>query len=304
MTQSKFEYPTNQRFKIFYILARIVVFCAGLLPRRVCLAMGRGLGHLGFKLMKSRAQVALDNLTLVYGTAMTPQERLRIASANFAHLGAMFFECFHYLAHTEKISKYLTVRGEEHLKAVLAQGKGAVAFSGHMGNFLLMTVGVGWVSNSKFIFRDPSDKDVSALYTWIRERGHSPVIADNPRHRCAYYSNAHLKSGGLLGVLIDQVENGGVYVDFMGQKAGSTVGAAKLALISGAPLLPCFCVRKPDSTLEVTFGPEFVIPRDRPNDPECLAEIVGNMNKEVEKWVRQYPEQWFWGHRRWRQWRK
>jgi Kdo2-lipid IVA lauroyltransferase/acyltransferase len=303
MENSK-PYPKNFRFLILFAVLRWVVFFAGCLPRSLCLAFGRGLGHLAFALMKSRAQVALENLELVYGSEMSPQQKRKLASRNFAHLGGVFFECFHYLAHVGSISRYLKVRGEEHLKKALEQGKGAVVFSAHMGNFLLQTVGVGWHADSKFIFRDPSDKDVSALYTWIRERGHSPVIADNPRHRCAYHSHAHLRSGGVLGVLIDQVENGGVYVDFMGHKAGSTVGAAKLALISGAPLIPCFCIRKPDSTLEVTFGPEFIIPRERPNDPEVLAQIVGDMNAEVGKWVRQYPEQWFWGHRRWRQWRK
>jgi Kdo2-lipid IVA lauroyltransferase/acyltransferase len=297
-------YPHGLRFGLLYGALRLVVFLAGCLPRRLCLRLGRGLGHVGFELMQSRAQVATDNLTLVYGETMSAEQKRKLASGNFAHLGAMFFECFHYLAHVKKIRRYLTVRGEEHLKAALAQGKGVVAFSGHVGNFLLMTVGVGWQGDSRFIFRNPSDADVSELYRWIRERGHSPVIADNPRHRCAYYANAHLRAGGILGVLIDQVENGGVYVDFMGQRAGSTVGAAKLALISGAPLVPVHCVRKPDSTLEVVFGPEYVIPRDRPNDPACLAEIIEGMNKEVGTWVYQHPDQWFWGHRRWRQWRK
>jgi KDO2-lipid IV(A) lauroyltransferase len=297
-------YPKNFRFRSFYLILRWVVFLAGCLPRRLCLALGRGLGHLGFALMKSRAQVAMENLSLVYGERLTHAQKRKIASGNFAHLGAVFFECFHYLAHVKRISRYLTVTGEEHLKAALAQGRGAVLFSAHMGNFLLMTVGVGWVSNAKFIFREPSDSDLVALYRWIRERGGAVTIADNPRHRCAYYANAHLRAGGVLGVLIDQVENGGVYVDFMGNKAGSTVGAAKLALISGAPLVPMHCERRPDSTLEVVFGPEYAIPRDRPDDPACLAEIVGGMNAEVGKWVYQNPEQWFWGHRRWRQWRK
>ncbi|NTV53726.1 MAG: hypothetical protein HGA76_12080, partial [Candidatus Firestonebacteria bacterium] len=253
-------YPIQLRFRTLYSLLRVVVFLAGCLPRRFCLLIGRGVGHLAFALMKSRAQVALENLTLVYGEGLTAAQKRKLASGNFAHLGAVFFESFHYLAHTRRLSRYLTVRGEEHLKRALAQGKGAVLFSAHLGNFLLMTVAVGWLANSKFIFRDPGDKDVSEIYRWIRERGHSPVIADNPRHRCAYYANAHLRAGGVLGVLIDQVENGGVYVDFMGHKAGSTVGAAKLALISGAPLLPMHCVRKPDSTLEAIFGPEYVIP--------------------------------------------
>jgi Kdo2-lipid IVA lauroyltransferase/acyltransferase len=68
--------------------------------------------------------------------------------------------------------------------------------------------------------------------------------------------------------------------------------------------VPMHCVRRPDSTLEVIFGPEYRIPRDKPDDPAALAKIVEGMNAEVGQWVRQTPTQWFWGHRRWRQWRK
>jgi KDO2-lipid IV(A) lauroyltransferase len=112
-----------------------------------------------------------------------------------------------------------------------------------------------------------------------------------------------LRKQGVLGVLIDQVENGGVYVDFMGHPAGSTIGAASLALKTGAPLLPMHCVRQRDGKLKVIIEPEFTIRREGPEE-ELVPEAVAAMNRVVERWVREHPEQWFWGHRRWRKWRK
>ena len=76
------SHPKNLRFRFFYILLRTLVFLAGCLPRRFCLFLGRGLGHLAFALMKSRAQVAMENLTLVYGETKTPAEKQKLASGN------------------------------------------------------------------------------------------------------------------------------------------------------------------------------------------------------------------------------
>lgn len=284
------------------VLFFFVFFC-GLLPRRVCLLLGRGAGRLAFALMRERAQVALDNLKLIYGDSLPEQERLRLAKANFAHIGAMFFEIFHFLLYPPRLVNFLEITGKENLRLALEQGKGVILFSAHMGNFVLMAPLLAFLAGVKFLFRDPSDPAVSELYRWMRQRSNIDTIPDNPRHRCAYLCNRQLKAGNVLGILIDQVETGGIYVDFMGQPAGSTVGAARLAQICGSPLVPIHCVRMEDSRLKVIIEPEFVIPREGPPE-EQLPKIVASMNRVVEGWVREHPEQWFWAHRRWRAWRK
>ncbi|MCK5241577.1 hypothetical protein KAR34_03915 [bacterium] len=285
-------------------LAKGIILLMGIVPHSVCLAMGSALGRLVFQKNKSRRQVAIDNLTMIYGTAMTPEEREKVARANFAHLGGSGFELLHAAGKNRRQQdKLIQVSGQEHLQAALTQGKGVVVFSAHMGNFYLLGMALSRISRVKFLFRDSTDSLVSKIYGWVIHRLGIEVIADNPRNVCAMQSFLHLRSGGVLGILIDQVETGGVYVDFMGKPAGSTLGAANMSLRRKAPLVPVHCYRTADKKIKVAIEPEFTILRHGKTD-ELVEPAVAGMNTVVEKWVRKNPAQWFWGHRRWRAWRK
>jgi len=286
------------------LLAKLFVGLFIFIPRPVCLALARAFGRLMFGAMKERAQVAVDNLALIYGDAMPPKERVRLARENFAHLSEVFFEILHVVARRQRLDKIITVEGLENLQAALGQGRGAVFFSAHLGNFLLMTPPLMKLGNIKFVFRDPAEPKAAEIYTWARNRMGVRVIADNPREKCALQCFKQIRSKGVVGILIDQVENGGVWVDFMGQPAGSTIGAVSVALRTGAPLLPLRCLRLPDRRLKVEIGPEFAVQREGAPEEELITRAVTATNAVVGQWVREHPEQWLWGHRRWRKWRK
>lgn len=286
-------------FSAFFCLKTAV----GVLPRAWAQGLGRALGRLGFRVLKSRAQVAEDNLRLIYGDRMSEAERTALARNNFAHLGAAILEIVHQLTWTVRRNRaWLVVDGREHLQRALDQGRGVILFSGHLGNFILMGAALRDVLDLKWLFRDPGDPDLSFVYGWVRKRLGIEIIPDNPRDKSAFLCGMHLKRRKLLGIFIDQVENGGVYIDFMGHRAGSTIAAARLARMSGAPLVPVHCVRLPDGRLKVVIEAEFPLPPSGSGDDP--APDVEAMNAVIENWVRACPEQWLWGHRRWRQWRK
>lgn len=279
----------------------IVIFAV--FPRTWILAWGRGTGRLMFRLLGMRAQVALDNLKLVYGDTLTPERRLTLARANFAHLGEVIFEIVHTVGRPGRLRKFLRIEGEEHLRQAVLAGKGAVMFSAHLGNFILMGGLHSPEFRIKYLMRVPGDRKAANLYLWAIKRLGIQTIPDNPREQSGYLCFKHLKKQGVLGILIDQVETGGIYVDFLGNPAGSSLGAVSLALRSGAPLLALRCVRLPDKTLRVSIGPELAIRRNGELN-ELVKEAVAETNRIVGEWVREYPEQWFWAHRRWRAWRK
>lgn len=291
------------RYVLMSLITRCVMGLLVVLPKAWVLACGRSLGRFAFRRMKSRQQVAVDNLQMIYGDAMNPEARQQLARENFAHLGGMLLECLQAAGAPRRLSRWIRLEGEEHLQAALAKGKGVILFSGHVGNFVLMAAAVVPFCSLSFLFREPSQRDVARLYRWLVGRLGIGLIADNPRHACAVQMLKHIKSGGTVGMLIDQVETGGLYVDFMGKPAGSSLGAANLALRTGAPLVPIHCVRLPDGMLKAVVEPELAVkPTDSKRD--AVTHVVAATNQKVAEWVWANPEQWFWGHRRWRAWRK
>jgi KDO2-lipid IV(A) lauroyltransferase len=267
---------------ILFVLAKGFIFGIALLPHRLVLIIGAALGKLVFLLAKSRRQVAIENFQMIYGDTLTSGERKKWAKANFAHLGGSALEIFYVAGKSpRKQEKIIRIYGAEHLAAAVDQGKGAVVFSAHMGNFYLMGMAVARLGHVKFLIRNPSAPLISRIYNWILQRLQIQVINDNPRNECAMQSFLHLRSGGVLGVLIDQVETGGIYVDFMGKPAGSTLGAANMALRRQAPLIPVSCYRASDGRINVEIEPEFVIPRQGKLEYLLEPAVVG-MNKVVE----------------------
>ncbi len=290
----------------YYMLKGLIMGLLGimkLVPHRLCLLLGRALGGWLFRLMKSRAQVALDNLALIYGQQLTPLQQQQLASNNFRHLGAGAMELLYLAANPNRLDRLVQLDGQQHLAQALGAGHGAVIFSGHLGNFYVLAAALSRQHHVKFLYRRPSQPWVADLYDWLLGRIGLQAIADNPRHLCAYHAYAHLKKQGVLGVLIDQVESGGVLVDFMGQPARSSLGAGNMVLKSQAALVPAFCYREPKNTLRVVLEPALEVPATGSYE-ERLEHIVRSTNQQVAQWVWRYPEQWFWGHRRWRQWRK
>ncbi|MBN1595408.1 hypothetical protein JW933_05730 [candidate division FCPU426 bacterium] len=289
---------------ILFALARLFIRAVGLLPHRLVLASGAALGRLAFHILHSRRQVALDNLQLIYGDKLEPAARIKMARDNFAHLGGAALEVMYAAGCSiRRQEKLYRLTGEKNLTALLAQGRGGVLFSGHLGNFYIMGMAMAKLCNVKFIFREPSHPLAARIYLWIIKRLGIGVIADNPRNQCAMKCFLHLRSQNILGVLIDQVETGGAYVDFMGKPAGTILGAANMALKMNAPLLPVHCYRQADNVLQVEIMPEFIIRREGRLE-DLLIPAVAAMNKVVGDWVFCNPTQWFWGHRRWRRWKK
>ncbi|MCD4813951.1 hypothetical protein K8S19_09710 [bacterium] len=288
---------------VLFFLAKLVIYFFSWVPRWLCLWAGGRIGSLLYFKMRSRRQVALDNLKLVYKDTLSEQAQSRIARANFMHLGAAFLEIAHAAGNPKKLKNFITLEGLEHLHAALAKKKGAVVFGGHLGNFMLMPSLFARLVDLKFLFREPTEPLGAKIYRWVIGRFEIGLIPDNPRHVCAMKSFQHLKKEKPLGILIDQVETGGLYVDFLGHPAGSILGAANMALKTGAAMVPVQCFRKPNSKLVVRIYPEFELMRDG-EESARVEDTVARTNALIGTWVLENPEQWFWGHRRWRSWKK
>lgn len=191
----------------------------------------------------------------------------------------------------------IEIIGREHIERIVAAGGPAIVITGHFGNWELAGAMCSYLGMPlKVIFRPAQNALVNRLFVWTRRHftgGTLPKGKD-----AAAGALKHLREGGVLGVLIDQKLNEGVSVPFLGRDAMTSPVAARLAIRFRCPLVPVRAERIKGTRYRITFYPPMNLPDtgDRNQDIETL---LLDMNRILESWVRERPDQWFWVHKRW-----
>ena len=110
-----------------------------------------------------------------------------------------------------------------------------------------------------------------------------------------------LRNNELLFIPLDQNAGsaGSVFVDFFGQKAATAVGPVIFARRTGAPILPMFIVRR-DNDMHKIIVDAPIRMEEKENDEITIQHNISRITKVIEKYVRQYPHEWGWMHRRWK----
>jgi len=271
---------------------------AGLLRPWSVRAIGNGLGSLFYACSSRYRKVALANLRAAFAGDKSESEIRKIAKQVYRHFARGAVEFFYLLALSpEQIDAMIDLEGREHLDAALAQGRGCIIITAHYGNWELLArklVIEGYKVN--VIARDSDDPGMTGITTRIRESGGYTVFdKDQP----LIGALRALKKNEILGILPDQNESGGIFVDFFGRPAATATGPAAFSLKSGAPMMPVFAPRKPDGRYKATAYPpiDFAPSGDEQHDIRALTTL---MNQAIEREVRSNPSQWLWLHDRWK----
>ncbi len=267
------------------------------LPRRAVLALGRGLGLLLFRLSARHRRIALDNLEIAFGREKTAGERLAIARAAFGHFGRVTLETIKFAHYSRThVLDLIEIEGREHLERALARGKGVLAFTAHYGNWETLVAALSPMGTLHVIARHLDNRLIDRRLTAVRTRMGGGVIdkigASRPILRA-------LKSGGIMGILIDQnvLRSEAVFVDFFGRQAATTPGPAFFHILTGAPLVPVFC-RPRGSAFRCKILPPLDIPLSGRRADDVLK-ITQICTKIIEDEIRGEPEWWLWMHKRW-----
>jgi len=191
--------------------------------------------------------------------------------------------------------------GQQHLDQALARGKGVILVSAHFGNFPLLLARLsraGYTSGG--IMRPMRDQRVEKLFLSQRKRYNIRTIYSQPRNVCVDTTIRALRNNEIIFIPIDQnFGTGGVFVDFFGRKAATATGPVVLAQRTGAALLPCFIVRQPDDTHAIFFEPPLVLTEGK-DSRETVALNIQRLTGIIEHYIRLYPAEWGWIHRRWK----
>ncbi|OGF48161.1 MAG: hypothetical protein A2231_12025 [Candidatus Firestonebacteria bacterium RIFOXYA2_FULL_40_8] len=287
--------------KISHLLEYIFLVTAGfllrLLPYKAVSGVGAFFGKILYVFDKKHRKIAYDNLKPSFPEKST-EELEGIIKKVYDNMGRGFSE-FLYLPKLslEKLKKLVKVEGEEHLRAALKKGKGVIVIVSHFGNWELMGARYTEYGSSTVIAFPQSNALTDKVITKYRTNAGMRIIFTGNAVKEIFKA---LKSNGMVGFLADQDAHGeGVFVDFFGRPASTSRGPSVFALKTKAAIITSFIVREKDNTFTLHIEPE--IPLVDTGDFEAdVRKNTENWTLVLERYVRQYPEQWFWVHRRWK----
>lgn len=275
-----------------------------LLPERVAHALGSTLGWLGGVVFRVRRDVVDGNLGRAF-PGLSERRRARIAVASYRHLGREAVATFRASREgRDAILRRTEVRGLEPLRRAVEEGRGAIIVTGHLGNWEIggSSIAVRGLPVDAVAFRQRNrlfDRDLVRS----RRRLGMEIIRIGAAPREVLRS---LHRDRVPALVADQnVRRGGVFVDFFGTPAATARGPAVFSLRSGAPLFLGVALR-----VGVPGG-RTVPARYEVHLEEISFERSGRLDEDVrrltaahtaalERWVRRFPEQYFWVHKRWK----
>jgi KDO2-lipid IV(A) lauroyltransferase len=187
--------------------------------------------------------------------------------------------------------------GGEHIDLLKKNGNPAIFFSGHLGNWELLSLGAikNGISVDR-VYREANNRLVEWLYRSGRGAVKGALIPKGSTGARALLKS--LKNGRHLFMLIDQKMNDGISVPFFGRDVMTAPAMAELALRYDCPLIPTRITRLVGARFKLTIFPPLKLIRTDSHKADVIANM-SQVNALIEKWVRDKPEQWLWLHNRW-----
>lgn len=190
------------------------------------------------------------------------------------------------------------IGGIENFAELKALGGPAICFTGHTGNWEFLPVSsAAYGVNVTALFRPPTNPYIARRVLAARKTAMGHLV---PSKAGASWALADvLDAGGAIGLLVDQYYKQGLPITFFGQPTKGNHLLAKLVRRYDCPVYPARCIRLPKGRFRIELQPRLAIPRMQTGEVDVQA-LTQQVNDVVETWVREYPGQWLWLHKRWR----
>ncbi|MGB8539325.1 MAG: lysophospholipid acyltransferase family protein [Acidobacteriaceae bacterium] len=288
------------RRRLEFLLVWSAVKLLSLPPRSVARNIGGFIGRLALLLTPRLAGVGDLNLRLAFPGKSAPerQQILRRLYRNLGWLLAEFCQMPHYTPETTR--SFIRYEGLEHYLAARDEGKGVLILTGHLGAWELSSF---YHSLSGYpmsiVIRRLDNPLVDSLVNHIRCLHGNQVLHKDDFARGLL---ASMRRGETVGILMDtnMTPPQGSFVDFFGQSACTGTGLARIAMKTGARVLPGFLLwEETTGQYVLRFGASLSLA----NSGDVEADVIANtalFTRVIEDYVRQYPDQWLWVHRRWK----
>jgi Kdo2-lipid IVA lauroyltransferase/acyltransferase len=287
-------------FAVVWLVARGL----GWLPRSVARLLGAGVGRAVYWILPRLRRTGMRNLELAL-PEMPVEARQLILKGTYRSLGWQLAEFCRMERYTRANTvDWIRYEGLKHFLEADALGNGVLILTGHLGAWELSSFYHSLMGHPMgMVIRRLDNRRLDAFVNQIRCLHGNRV---NHKDDFARGLLVAMRRGESVGILMDtnMTPPQGVFVDFFGKAACTASGLARVALKTGAAVLPGFLVweaaeRGGKGGYVLHFGEqvEFEATGDAESDIVALTQKCTSV---IETWVRRYPEQWLWIHRRWK----
>ena len=283
-----------------YALVWSVLKTAGAMPARLARATGAAVARMLLAVTPRLRKTAEFNLRLAF-PEWSDARRQATLSGMARSLGWMAAEFARMPRYTrENIRKVIVLDGQENFLEGQRRGKGVLFLTAHLGAWELSSYAHALYGHSLHYMARPLDNArLDALVNRYRGLSGNRPIFKNESARAMLKT---LKDAGTVGILADQntMREEGVFVDFFGTPASTSAGIARVALHTGAAVVPGYAVWDPGlGKYRLRFEPPLELVRTGDTERDIL-ENTKRFAKVTEEIIRKYPEQWVWIHARWK----
>jgi len=284
---------------ILYHLAKGLSKFLSTLPLPLSLWIGRRVGDLAFLFYRSRGEIAYINLKSCLGEELGPSELLHLERKVFQNLMQTAVEVLRFpKVDKAYLDRYVTWQGLERLASAKRKGKGMVALTAHYGNWELQSFASAIQGYPVSVLaRQQKFPKTNALLNRYRELTGCKVIHKGMMTREILRD---LKANKIVGILTDQdAGKNGVFVNFFGRPTSFAPGAIAFHLKTGCEVIPCFVRRERNLFHHIDITEPIQIVKSG-NEEEDIRQGLQQFANRLEAYIRSYPDQWLWLHKRWK----
>ena len=285
--------------RIEYFLFLLFSYTFRLLGLNTSRKLSGFLTFIFYYLIPIRKKTALENLT----NAFPEYDEKKIQNIAY-NAYKSFLTAFIEILYLPKISRQelesaVNCPNKELIETKYREGKGVILLSAHFGNWEYVAASVALQLNLSFsvVVKPQRNPYVSDWMNNVRTRWNNDIVSLGLSIRKIYQT---LKENKIVAMVADQRgPQESIKVEFFGRKVSVHVGPVTLALKTGAPILYGIPVRQKDNSYEIVMHEisKDNLPED---DKEKIIELSQRHTSHLESFIRKYPEQWLWMHKRWK----
>ncbi len=284
---------------IAVVFVRCLSFFLQALPLEWALGLGRFFGTVAFH-TSGRRKLAYVNLKAAFETSCDARERNAIVRRHFQHLAQNVVEMLRFPKMDQRyFDRFITAHHRERYEAARRQNRGLVLLTPHFGNWELTQILAALHGQPMTVLaRAQKHNRLNDFLNELRS-SHGSIAIQKGTSDVRGFIRV-LQNHGMVGALGD-LSGGrdGSPIRFFGRKTTAPAGVFKIAKRTGSAVLPCFMVRTKGPRHEIFIEEPFLFASN--GHEECDVEkCLESYYRLLEKWIRQYPDQWLWVYKRWK----